>query len=73
MSIERYFAFAQTDRRHGHHVQGASFEDAAVAFAERYTPAADAQGEIRVHVRSEAGMEYCFVIDLAEGQVEPCV
>jgi hypothetical protein len=72
MSMDRYFAFAETDRRHGHHVEGESFIDAAVAFTERYTPAVDADGEVRVHVRSQAGVEHCFVIDLAEGEVEPC-
>jgi hypothetical protein len=72
MSTERYFAFAEMDRRHGHHVDGSSFEDAAVSFVEHYAPAVDAEGEVRVHVRSEHGVEHCFVVDVADAEVEPC-
>jgi hypothetical protein len=64
--------YAHTDAGHGHLLVAASFEDAALAFAEAHAPMAD-DDAIRVIVQHEdGGPEHCFVIHLDDGEVEPC-
>jgi hypothetical protein len=71
--VQQFYAYADSDRAHGHTVEATSWEGAAVGFMERYSPTADADGEVRVHVRSpETGLEHCFVIDLDDGRVASC-
>lgn len=69
-----YFAFAETDRAHGHTLEAAGFEAAAVEFAERYTPAGDNEDDgVRIFVRRlDDGVEHCFVIHLGQGDPERC-
>lgn len=70
----RYFAYAEgVGRAHGHVIEAPSFEAAAVGYTEIYAPPVDADDEIRVFVAEmEGGQEHCFVIDLGDGQAEPC-
>ena len=55
-----------------HHVFGASFEDAAVAFIERWGSSVDADGAVSVLVSDEHGCERCFSVDLEHGEAAPC-
>ena len=70
----RYFAYAEgLGRAHGHVLEAGSFEAAAVGYTELYSPPVDADDEIRISVADlEGGQEHCFVIDLGDGQAEPC-
>ncbi|WP_392353984.1 DUF5961 family protein [Brevundimonas sp. LF-1] len=70
----RYFAYAEgLGRAHGHVLKAASFEAAAVGYTELYSPPVDADDEIRVFVADlDGGQEHCFIIDLGDGQAEPC-
>ncbi|MNU25339.1 hypothetical protein D3C71_136800 [compost metagenome] len=70
----RYFAYAEgVGRAHGHVIEAPSFEAAAVGYTEIYAPPVDADDEIRVFVAElDGGREHCFVIDLGDGQAEPC-
>ena len=74
-TAERVFhVHARHEGRHAsHRVEGRSFEDAAVAFVERWAPAVDADGDVSVLVaEGETGAEHCFTINLAEGEASPC-
>ncbi len=54
-------------------VEGDSFEAAALAYLEECHPPADAEGEVVVIVRDQAGGgEQCFRIEVATGRAEPC-
>lgn len=70
----RYFAYAEgVGRAHGHVIEAPSFEAAAVGYTEIYAPPVYADDEIRVFVAElDGGREHCFVIDLGDGQAEPC-
>ena len=72
--IQRYFAYADAvGRAHGHVVAAASYEAAAVAYAEIYAPPVDDDNDLRVFVRGEDGLEHCFTLDLDKGaDPEPC-
>ena len=60
-------------RETSHRVEGKSFEEAAVAFVERWHPAVDADGDGSVLVSdADNGLEHCFTINLAEGDASPC-
>ncbi len=61
----------------GHHpaqiIEEASFEAAAVAYAEDFDPPIDGEPEVRVIVRELAtGHEHCFLIDLVSGETAAC-
>ena len=59
------------DDHHARLIEETSFEAAAVAYVEDFSPAGEA--EIRVIVREVAtGHEHCFLIDLASGEAAPC-
>lgn len=63
---------AHTDSGHCHIVEAASFEDAALAFAESHAPWAE-DDALRVIVQSEdGGPEHCFVVHLHGETVEAC-
>lgn len=70
----RYFAYADgVGGAHGHVVEAGSHEAAAVGYSELYSPPVDGDDEIRIFVRSlDDGQEHCFVVDLGDGQAEPC-
>ena len=54
-------------------VEADSFEEAAVAFAERWSPPVDADGDIALIVRDrEDGREICLRLDLDSGEAQPC-
>jgi hypothetical protein len=60
-------------RSHAHEVQGASFEEAALAFVEDWHPAPDDEGDVSLVVRDQlTGREQCFRIDIGAGEVAPC-
>lgn len=60
-------------REHGRLVEGRSFEEAAIAFVEIWSPAVDADGDVSVIVcDAESGQAHCFTIDVESGQAEPC-
>jgi hypothetical protein len=64
---------AHEGAHHGHRVEEASFEAAAVAFVERWSPALDADGEVSVVVvDQESGRQHCFRIDADTGESGPC-
>lgn len=62
----------QDDPRRSHLVEGRSFEEAAVAFVERWSPPVDAAGAVSVLVADEHGVELCYRVDLDEGDARPC-
>lgn len=72
--LHRYTVHAAEDGRNAAHtVEGTSFEDAAIAFVERWAPAPDAEGDVAVIVRdAETGAQHCFRIDLGSGDAAPC-
>jgi hypothetical protein len=72
--IQTYRVHARDDdRSHGHAVEAASFEEAAIAFVEMWRPAVDAHNEVSVIVReTESGVELCYRIDLDDGGAAPC-
>lgn len=58
---------------HGHLVEAAGFEDAALHFISDFHPAADADDEISLFVEDcETGERQCFRIDLESGETAPC-
>lgn len=60
-------------RQASHRVEGKSFEEAAVAFVERWAPAMDAEGDVSVLVaEGDTGAEHCFTVNLMEGDATPC-
>ena len=60
-------------RGHAHEVQGASFEEAVLAFIEDWHPAPDDEGEVSLVVRDQGtGREQCFRIDIGAGEIAPC-
>lgn len=74
-SLSRRFMVhaAHEGPHHSHRVEEASFEAAAVAFVERWSPAVDADGEVSVVVvDQESGRQHCFRIDADTGETGPC-
>ena len=73
-ALRRFLVHAAHEGRHrGHAVEGASFEDAAVAFVEAWSPEVDAEGEVSVVVVDpEDGRTCCFRIDSETGETGPC-
>ena len=73
-SLRLYSVHARHDgRRHARVLEEATFEAAAVAYAEDLAEAAEDGGEISLIVRDLAdGREHCFTIDLGTGETEPC-
>lgn len=72
---ERTFhVHARHEGRHAsHRIEGRSFEEAAVAFVERWAPAVDADGDVSVLVaEGDTGAEHCFTVNLLEGDATPC-
>lgn len=68
-----YFVRPRDDARHGHVVEAGSFEEAAVAFVERWSPAADQEGDVALIVRDrDDGRELCLRLDLDSGEAAPC-
>lgn len=64
---------AHENRDQGHHVEGESFEAAAVAFVDAWHPTVDAEGDVAVIVReADSGHEQCFRIDVETGETRPC-
>ena len=64
---------AHEDRGREHTVEGASFEDAAVAFVETWHPTVDAEGDVQVIVTDcETGRQHCLRIDVDTGEAAPC-
>ena len=55
-------------------VEGLSFEDAALRFAEdQHIEAEDGEGDLSLMVEDcETGERQCFRIDLSTGEAEPC-
>lgn len=71
--IQTYRVHAHDDRSHGHAVEAASFEDAAITFVEMWRPPVDAGNEVSVIVReADSGLELCYRIDLDSGDAAPC-
>ena len=73
-SPPRFLAHAKSDPRHSQHlVPGAeSFEDAALRFAEHWSPS-DNDSEVAIIVTEcGSGEQQCFVIDLDAGDASPC-
>lgn len=70
----RFHVHPAHDRGEGHVVADAmGFEDAALAFVERWSPAPDAEGDVRLIVCDcDTGRTECFCIDLEHGEAEPC-
>jgi hypothetical protein len=70
----RFSVYARhVDNHHARVVEEASFEAAAVAYLEDFSPPTDDGHEISVIVRDLGdGHEHCFRIDLETGETEPC-
>ena len=72
-SMMRSFSAHAAHRADHHIVEGVSFEDAAVAFAERWASDAEADDGLRILVTDrESGEEQCLIVHLGEGEAEPC-
>ena len=71
---KRFSAYAGHEgRHHGHTVEARSFEEAAVAFVEDWSPAVDADGEVAVFIVDQAsGEQHCVRIDVDTGEAAPC-
>jgi len=68
-----YLVRPRHDARHGHVVEAASFEEAAVAFVERWSPSVDHDGDVALIVRDQGdGRELCLTLDLDSGEAKPC-
>lgn len=64
--------YAHTTSGHGHLLEAASFEDAAITFAEAHAPMAE-DDAVQVIVQAEdGGPQHCFVIHLDSGAVSAC-
>lgn len=67
---------AQEGRHHSHVVEGASFEDAALAFTQMWRPAPDDEdgdGGVRLRVVDrESGDQQCFIVDLGAADPVSC-
>lgn len=62
-----------TDRHAARYVEEASFEAAAVAYVETFSPPVTDEPDISVIVHDVAsGHEHCFRIDLETGDAAPC-
>jgi len=59
-------------RTHARQVEGATFEEAALAFVEDWHPAADPDGEVSVLVSDEHGRQQCFRVDVGTGEAKDC-
>ena len=72
--IRTFHVFAAQDGgRHGHDIEGMSFEDAALTFVETFHPPADADGDIDVIViAADNGRQQCFRVDVGSGEALPC-
>ncbi|HYE47859.1 MAG TPA: DUF5961 family protein [Caulobacter sp.] len=56
-----------------HTVEGVSYEDAALAFVDRWHPPADESGEVTLLVADcETGRQVCLRVDLDEGSTAAC-
>jgi hypothetical protein len=61
------------DSHHARLLEEASFEAAAVAYVEDFSPPPDHDHEVSVIVRDvQSGHEHCFRIDLDTGETAPC-
>jgi len=68
----RYYAHA-SGSGHGHVVEAASYEEAAMAFTERHPPEVGADDGVRIIVQAiDGGHEHCFVVHFDDGSVESC-
>lgn len=69
-ALRLYSVHVDDQPRHCRHLQGASFEDAALHFVSDWHPDNE---EVTVIVTDEAtGRRECFRIDLASGSSGPC-
>ena len=69
----RFTVHTVTDARHCREVEGASFEDAALAFVEDWA-GHEADGEVSLVVYDREGeRELCIRVDLSNGRAAPCV
>ncbi|KQW81975.1 DUF5961 family protein [Brevundimonas sp. Root1279] len=70
----RFFAWAEhAGRAHGHLVEAASYEAAAVGYAELYSPAPIDGGEVRIHVAGvDDHRQHCFLVDLDDAAARVC-
>ncbi len=70
----RFLVHPTHDRGEGHVVaDAADFQEAAFAFVERWSPAPEEDGEVRLIVCDcETGRQECFSIDLERGEAAPC-
>src|SRR6202012_2487899 len=68
--LQHYAVHIRDDgRHHGHVVEGSTFEDAAIAYIETWSAAADADGEVVLIVQErESGRQLCVRIDLTTGE-----
>lgn len=58
---------------HGYAVEARTFEAAALAFVEDWSPPVDAEGDVSVIVRdAQDGHEQCFTVDLDSGEADTC-
>lgn len=70
-SVQSFLVHVAGDVRHTRRIEGASFEDAAMTFAELWSP--DAAGDLEVIVEdADSGRRCCYRIDLGSGDAEPC-
>lgn len=73
--LQRRFSVHGTDETPSRSlmVEGVSFEDAALSFAEHQHPAPDDGGEVPLLVEDcESGERQCLRVDLATGETAPC-
>lgn len=60
-------------RSRAHLIEGRTFEDAALGFAEEWHAAAGADGDAVLIVEDcQTGEQQCFKVDLGSGEARPC-
>ena len=73
-SLQRRFSVHGTDEAPSRSllVQGISFEDAALSFAEHQHPTPDESAVSLLVEDCDTGERQCFRVDLATGETAPC-
>lgn len=72
-TTRRFCVQSAEERGHGQVVEGLSFEDAALSFAEHHPALLAGEPELALDVEDlETGERQCLCVDRATGEAEPC-
>ena len=72
-AMRTFSVYIHGDARHCRTIEGADFEDAALAFVHDWAPQLDEDGQVSVIVTDqETGREQCLCVDMADDSADPC-